>query len=198
MKIEPPLLRPTPPAPILKCALWPMKQPRPSFQSPILTHLWVFPWYPICPVRSLADFWSPLKCDSVDHISHAPRRPTVQTAYFLMRARTQSVCSMKSTICFSGPISCAVHSFTLLLTRNRGGLVSLFVGTARAAGSDSGTLSTAKCSYSPRNVIFVISGMWKMVIGEIKCRFCFCVSKAIILGSVSAPVSFERRPWICF
>lgn len=95
------------------------------------TYTWItvcmFPWYLICTVVSLADFWSPLRCDSVDHISHTPHRPNVLTAYFLMSGRTQSVCSVKSTICLRSPISCAAHSHTVLLTQNKDGLVSLFV-----------------------------------------------------------------------
>lgn len=96
-----------------------------------LTYTWitvcVFPWYSIRSVDSLADFWSPLRCDSVDHISHTSHRPNVLTAYFLMRVRTQSVCSVKSTICLHSPVSCAVHSHPLLLTQNKDGLVSLFI-----------------------------------------------------------------------
>lgn len=148
------------------CDLW--NNPFPHSSHLYLTTVWVFPWYLICSVRSLADFGSPLKCDSVDHISHTPHRPNVRTAYFLMRERTQSVCSVKSTTCFTSPISCAVHSYTLLLTQNRDGLVSLFVDMRRAARSDSRILSTAECSYSPRNVTFVIFEMWKIVISETK------------------------------
>lgn len=97
---------------------------------------------------SLADFWSPLRCDSVDHISHTSHRPNVLTAYFLMRGRTQSVCGVKSTICLHSPVSCAVHSHPLLLTQNKDGLVSLFIKQGGPLDQiPVETPSTAKCMF---------------------------------------------------
>ncbi len=150
LKIEIPLLL------LSECTFWPIETP--SFIP--VTYSWitvrVFPWYLICSAGSLSDFWSPLRSDSVDHISHAPHRPNVLTAFFLMRGRTQSECSVKSTICLSSPISCAVHSHTVLLTQNKDGMVSLFEKTRRAARSDSSWDTFKYKVYSHGNVTFVI------------------------------------------
>lgn len=132
-----------------------------------VTYTWitvcVFPWYSIFSVVCPTDFWSPLKCDSVDHISYTPHRPNALTAYFLMRGRTQSVCSVKSTICHSSPISCAVHSHTVLLTQNKDGLVSLMVKKRRTSSRSYSSHDTVNCKvYTRRNVTF---GIFEMCVG---------------------------------
>lgn len=98
-------------------------------------------------------FW----CESWDNVSHTTHRPNVLTAYFLMRGKTQYVCGVKSMICQSSSISCAVHSHRVLLTQNKDGSVSLFVKLRTAHRSDSRTLRWK--AKSQRIVIFLVCQM---------------------------------------
>lgn len=156
----------------------------------------MFPWYPIVSVVSLADCGSPLRCESVGHISHTPRRPNVRTAYFLMRGRTQSVCAVKSPICQSNPISCAAHSHPVLLTQNKRwyGFTRRKIKSREArSGSGEDTFNCKVCS--PRNVTFVV--FWVCIGGNVRptvwLTFCFTTSHFPHIDRACALL----RGWVC-